>query len=65
MALASSAVDITWRNTLAMVNIDINAAKKLGLTGVKKYLRCASQVEIELDWLHYWISELVTFIRHS
>ena len=35
-----------------MSNTDLDTAKKLGLTGIKKYWRCASQVEIELDWLY-------------
>ena len=48
----------------AMSNIDINAAKELGLTSIKKYWRRARQVEIELDWLHNWIPALATFVRH-
>ena len=32
-----------------MSNVDIDIIKKLGLTGIKKYLRCAGQVEIELN----------------
>ncbi len=36
-----------------------------GLTGVKKYWRQASQVEIKLDWLHDWISALAIFVSHS
>lgn len=35
-----------------MNNADIDAAKKLELTGVKKHWRCAGKAEIELDWLH-------------
>ena len=34
-----------------MSNADLDAAKILGLTGSKKYWRCAGQVELELDWL--------------
>ena len=33
-------------------NANLDTAKELGLTGIKKYWRCAWQVEIELDWLH-------------
>ena len=47
-----------------MSNVDIEAAKKLGLMRVKKYWKRASQVEMELDWLHNWIPALVTFVRH-
>ncbi len=48
-----------------MSNVDMNAAKELGLTGIKKYWRRAAQVEMELDWLHDWIPALATFVRHS
>ena len=36
----------------AMNNANINAAKELELTGIKKYWRYAKQDEMELDWLH-------------
>lgn len=32
-----------------MSNADINAAKKPGLTGFKKYWKRTSQIEMELD----------------
>ena len=32
-----------------MSNVDIDIAKKLGLTGVKKYWKYIGQVKIELD----------------
>ena len=48
-----------------MSNTDIDAAKKLGLTGIKKYWRRTRQVEIELDRLHDWIPALEIFVRHS
>ena len=48
-----------------MSKADIEAAKKLGLTGVKNYWRCTGQVEMELDLLHDWIPALATFVRHS
>ncbi len=47
-----------------MSNVDIDAAKELGLTRVQKYWRRAGQVEMELDWLHDWIPALATFVRH-
>ena len=50
---------------LVMSNSDLDAAKKLGLTGIKKYWKCARQVEIKLDWLHKQILSLATFMRHS
>ena len=65
MAQASSFVNLAWRYGWAMSKADMKAAKELGLTGVKNYWRLAGQVEIELDWLHDWISALITFVRHS
>ena len=47
-----------------MSNADLDAAKKLRLTSIKKYWKYADQVEMELDWLHDWISVLATFMRH-
>ena len=35
-----------------MSNIDLDTTKELGLTDIKKYLRYAGQVKIELDWLY-------------
>ena len=48
-----------------MSNADLDAAKELGLTSIKKYWRRAGQVKMELDWLHDWISVLAIFVRHS
>ncbi len=48
-----------------MSNADLDIAKELELTSIKKYWRRAGQVEIELDWLHDSIPVLVTFVRHS
>lgn len=47
-----------------MSNADLNATKELGLTDIKKYWRYTSQVKIEVDWLHDWISVLATFMRY-
>ena len=52
VARASSPVDLIWRYRWAMSKVDMEAAKELGLTGVKNYWRRAGQVEMELDWLH-------------
>ena len=49
----------------AMSNSDMDVAKKLRLTGSKKYWRRVGQVEMELDLLHDWIPALATFVRHS
>ena len=42
----------------------MDVAKKLRLTGVKKYKTRAGQVEMKLNWLHDWIPALATFVRH-
>lgn len=35
-----------------MSNANLNIAKKLELTNIKKYWKYAGQVEIELNWLY-------------
>lgn len=52
IAQASSSIDLAWKYGKAISKFDIEAAKKLGPTGVKNYWRRAGQVEIELDWLY-------------
>ena len=52
VARASSPVDLAGKYMWAMSIADMDAAKELGLTGIKKYWRRAGQVEMELDWLH-------------
>ncbi len=48
-----------------MSDADLDTAKELELTGIKKYWRRACQVEMELEWLHDWIPALAIFVRHS
>ena len=45
-------VNFAVRYNWAMSDANLDIAKKLGLTDIKKYWRCASQVEIELEELH-------------
>lgn len=33
-----------------MSNVDLDVAKKLGLTNIKKYQKYSQQVEMKLDW---------------
>lgn len=47
-----------------MNNADMNVAKKLGLTSIKKYQRRARQYEIELDCLYEQIPALAIFVRY-
>lgn len=44
------------------MNMDI--AKKLGPTKVKKYWKHTSQVQIKLDWLYNQISAIAMFVRY-
>ena len=65
MAQVLSPVDLAGRYNRVMSDADLDVAKKLGLTGIKKYWRCAGQVKMELDGLYNWIPALATFVRHS
>ena len=65
MAQALSLVDLVWRYGWAMSIADMEAAKELGLTGVKNYWRRAGKVEMKLDWLYDSIPALATFMGHS
>ena len=59
-----SPVDLAMKYRWVIINIDMNAAKELGLTGVKKYWRHTGQVEMELNWLHDLILVLAICVRH-
>ena len=48
-----------------MGKVDLDGAKKQGLTSIKKYCKHVGQVEIEQDWLNDLIFTLVTFIKDS
>lgn len=47
-----------------MNNADIDVVKKLRLTEIKKYWKCAGQIEIKLNWLYDWISVLLIFVKY-
>lgn len=47
-----------------MSNVDLDAAKEIELTNIKKYWRYARQVEIELDQQYDQILILATFMKH-
>ena len=47
-----SPVELVERYNWAMSDVDLDVAKKLGLTGIKKYWKHAGQVEIKQDWSH-------------
>ncbi len=65
VARALNPINLAWKYRWAMSNVDMDLAKELGLTGVKKYWRQAGQVEMKLDWLHDWIPALAIFVRYS
>ena len=52
LARVLSFVDLAGRYNWAMSDVNLDIAKKLELTGIKKYWRYTGQVEIKLDWLH-------------
>ncbi len=65
VARVSSPVDLAERYIWAICNADLDAAKELGLTGIRKYWRCIGQVVMELDWLYDCVPVLATFVRYS
>lgn len=52
VAKVASAIDIGNKYRQAISNDDMDAARDLGLTGVKKEQRCVGQIQAEIDWLH-------------
>ena len=49
-----------------MSNVNIDTARDLGLTGIKKYWKLAGQIEKKVDGLHRdWIPALAAFVKHS
>ncbi len=65
VARVSSPVDLVGRYNWAMSDADLDVAKELRLTDIKKYWRRADPVEMELDWLYNWFPTLATFVRYS
>ena len=62
----SSPIDLNGKYMWAISNIDIDAARDLGLTGIKKHWRLAGQIEKEVNGLHRdWIPALAAFVKHS
>ena len=60
-----SPMDLDGKYMWAMSNIDIDTARDLGLTGIKKHWRFTSQIEKDVDGLHKdWILTLVAFVKH-
>ncbi len=49
VARISSLIDLTGKYDWVMSNADLDAAKELKLTGIKKYWKHTGQVEMELD----------------
>ena len=62
----SSLMDLDGKYIWAISNVDIDAARDLGLTGMKKHWRLAGQIEKEVNGLHRdWIPALAAFVKHS
>ena len=64
VAQALGLIDLAGKYMWAISNANLEPAKILGLTGIKKYWRRAEQVEIKLDWLYDWILTPAPFLRH-
>lgn len=44
----------------------MDVAGDLGLTGIKKYQKCAGQFQAKVDWLYKnWIPALRVFVKYS
>ncbi len=44
----------------------MDAVRDLRLTSIKKYWRCAGQIQDKVDWLHKdWIPTLGAFVKYS
>ena len=62
----SSPMDLDGKYMWVISNVDIDAARDLGLTGIKKHWRLAGQIEKEVNGLHRdWIPALAAFVKHS
>lgn len=48
----SNVIDLGSKYSWAISNTDIDVAKDLGLTGMKKYRTCTGQIQAKVDWLH-------------
>lgn len=62
----SNPIDLDSKYMWAINNADIDAARDLRLTAVKKYWKRAGQIKKEVDGLYRdWISALAAFMKHS
>lgn len=59
-----SFIDHIWEYKWIMSNIDLDLAKKLGLTRVQNYWRDVTQIVIELNKINNLFLRLATFLRH-
>lgn len=48
-----------------MSNIDLDTARELKYTSIKKYQRQIGHIKMKLNWLYDGISALAIFVRHS
>ena len=66
VARTSSPMDLDGKYIWAMSNVDIDAARDLEQTGIRKHWRLAGQIEKKVDGLHKdWIPALAAFVKHS
>lgn len=65
VTITSSAIDLDGKNSWLISKVVINAAKDLGLTDIKKYLRLTDQIKKKINRLYIdWISAFDMFVKH-
>ena len=66
MTKVSSPIDLGSKYSGTICNADMDIARDLRLIDIKKYGRCAGQIQDKVDWLYKdWILALGTFVKHS
>ena len=65
IALALSSISLVRRYIWAISNANLDTAKHLKQTGIKKHWKYTRQIKLELDCLYDWILALVIFVRYS
>ena len=59
-----STIDLRSKHSWAISNVNMDITEDLGLTGIKKYWKCAGQIQDKVDWLHKdWIPVLRAFVK--
>lgn len=66
VAKVPNIIDLASKYSWVISNANIDAAKNLKLTGIKKYQRCVNQIQDKVDWLYKnQIPILIAFIKYT